>query len=123
MKDQSAPHLSRRNFFKTIAIAAASGSALSLNGIASGQAAGAGNRTLQMAGYRLDRTEALVDGKITIGGYEINFTESGIGDINTHVFSGPQTYDVTEIGLHPFMLAFANYDFRDYLLLPIFAHN
>jgi 4,5-dihydroxyphthalate decarboxylase len=36
------------------------------------------------------------------------------------VFSGPQTLDVTEIGLHPFMLAFANDGFRDYSLLPIF---
>ena len=44
----------------------------------------------------------------------------GIGDINTNVFSGPQTLDVTEIGLHPFMLAYANDDFRAYSLLPIF---
>jgi 4,5-dihydroxyphthalate decarboxylase len=44
----------------------------------------------------------------------------GIGDINTNVFSGPQTLDVTEIGLHPFMLAYANEGFRDYSLLPIF---
>ena len=32
----------------------------------------------------------------------------------------PQTLDVTEIGLHPYMLAFANEGFRDYALLPIF---
>jgi 4,5-dihydroxyphthalate decarboxylase len=36
------------------------------------------------------------------------------------VFSGPQSLDVTEIGLHPFMLAYANDGFRDYSLLPIF---
>jgi len=40
--------------------------------------------------------------------------------MNTDVFSGAQTYDVTEIGLHPFMLAYANNHFRDYTLLPIF---
>jgi len=50
----------------------------------------------------------------------MQFKESGIGDINTHVFSGPQTLDVTEIGMHPFMLAYANDGFRDYSLLPIF---
>ena len=40
--------------------------------------------------------------------------------MNTDVFSGPQTRDVTEIGLHPYMLAYANDGFRDYSLLPIF---
>ena len=40
--------------------------------------------------------------------------------MNTNIFSGPQTYDITEIGLHPFMLAHANDGFRDYTLLPIF---
>jgi len=29
-----------------------------------------------------------------------------IGYINTRVFSGPQTLGVTEMGLHPFMLAY-----------------
>ena len=43
-----------------------------------------------------------------------------IGDLNTNIFSGPQSYDVAEIGLHPFMLAYANDNFRDYTLLPIF---
>lgn len=41
-------------------------------------------------------------------------------NLNTHVFSGTQTLDVTEIGLHPFMLAYANDGFRDYALFPIF---
>ena len=29
-------------------------------------------------------------------------------------------WDFAEIGLHPFMLAWANEEFRDYALLPIF---
>jgi len=57
---------------------------------------------------------------VPIGGFGIDFAEAGIGDLNTNVFSGPQSYDVTEIGLHPFMLAYANESFRDYQLLPIF---
>ena len=40
--------------------------------------------------------------------------------MNTDVFSGPQSREVTEIGLHPFMLAYANEGFRDYSLLPVF---
>jgi 4,5-dihydroxyphthalate decarboxylase len=73
-----------------------------------------------MAGYKFDRTKALIDGRIKIEGCDIQFQESGIGDINTNLFSGPQTFEVTEIGLHPFMLAYANEGFRDYSLLPIF---
>jgi 4,5-dihydroxyphthalate decarboxylase len=76
--------------------------------------------SLSMAGYKFDRTEALIDGHVKIEGCAMQFQESGIGDINTHVFGGPQTLDVTEIGLHPFMLAYANDGFRDYSLLPIF---
>ena len=121
MKHQSALNQSRRNFIKTIVVAAAAGSALNLRGVTPVQAAaGAGKNTLNLAGYKLDRTEALIDGRVKIDGYDIQFTESGIGDLNTHVFSGPQELDVTEIGLHPYMLAFANDNFRDYLLLPIF---
>jgi 4,5-dihydroxyphthalate decarboxylase len=40
--------------------------------------------------------------------------------MNTDVFSGQQSREVTEIGLHPFMLAHANEGFRDYSLLPVF---
>jgi 4,5-dihydroxyphthalate decarboxylase len=63
---------------------------------------------------------ALIDGPVKIEGCDVVFQESGIGDLNTHVFSGPQTLHVTEIGLHPFMLAYTNDGFRDYSLLPIF---
>lgn len=73
-----------------------------------------------MAGYNFDRTKALIDGRIKIKGCDMKFEEMGVGDINTHIFNGPQTLDVAEIGLHPFMLAYANEGFRDYSLLPIF---
>ena len=115
---------SRRNFIKTVALSVGATSALPLVGFqakpALGKEKAESGHTLQMSGYKLDRTEALTDGRARIEGYDINFTEAGIGDINTHVFSGPQTLDVTEIGLHPFMLAYANENFRDYQLLPIF---
>lgn len=121
MRDASSLHLSRRNFLKTIVVAAASGSALNLSGATSVRAAAvARNTTLNLAGYKLDRTEALIDGRIQLEGYDIDFSEAAIGDLNSNVFSGPQSFDVTEIGLHPFMLAYGNENFRDYLLLPIF---
>ena len=75
---------------------------------------------ITVAGYKFSRVEALADGRVNIEGCDTTFEPGKIGDMNTDVFSGPQTYDVSEIGLHPFMLAYANDGFRDYSLLPIF---
>ena len=76
--------------------------------------------SLAAAGYKFARTKALFDGRIRIEGCDTHFEEMGIGDINTHIFNGPQTLGFAETGLHPFMLAYANDDFRTYTLLPIF---
>lgn len=75
---------------------------------------------LKIAGYPVNRVKALVEGKVKIDGFEHQFTKGSIGDLNTDTFVGNQTYDITEIGLHPYMLAYANDNFRDYTLLPIF---
>lgn len=119
----------RRNFIKKVTLAVGSVGALSLYGFNSNKK----NKTVLMqpqtnskdlelnfSGYEVNRVKALVSGKVKIKGCSINFKKSSIGNINTNVFSGPQTYDFTEIGLHPFMLAYANNDFRDYILLPVF---
>jgi len=112
---------SRREFIKATALTVGAASALSVYGLPPAQAAGKPKGlSLSMAGYNFDRTKALIDARVKIEGCDMQFQESGIGDINTHVFSGSQTLDVTEIGLHPFMLAYANDGFRDYSLLPIF---
>jgi len=75
---------------------------------------------LELGGYRYDRVVDLADGKVSLAGYATRFREGKIGDLNTEIFHGSQTLDVTEIGLHPFVLAYANEGFRDYVLLPIF---
>ena len=73
-----------------------------------------------MSGYELDRVAGLIDGRVKVAGCDATFEVAGVGDMNTDVFSGAQTRDVTEIGLHPYMLAYANEGFRDYSLLPVF---
>ena len=75
---------------------------------------------IDMAGYDYDRVQPLIDGRVEIEGCKTNFEVSRIGDMNTHIFSGPQTRAVTEVGLQPFMLAYANDGFRDYTLIPVF---
>ncbi|MFC1830966.1 ABC transporter substrate-binding protein [Thermodesulfobacteriota bacterium] len=75
---------------------------------------------LKIAGYDYDRVKALIDGDVEIENCAITFEVSSIGEMNTHIFNGPQTRAVTEIGLHPFMLAYDNDGFRDYTLIPVF---
>ena len=45
--------------------------------------------TLQIAGYPYDRVVALADGRVKVDGCNIGFTEDKIGNLNTHIFSGP----------------------------------
>lgn len=80
-----------------------------------------GDLHLKMTGYKYPRVQAIYDKKIDIKGcsYDIIYS-GGVGDMNSNVFSGKQSFDVTEIGLVPFILAYANNDFRDYTLLPVF---
>jgi 4,5-dihydroxyphthalate decarboxylase len=112
---------SRREFIKNSVLAAGAAGALSTVDAVPVMAATTPSKlSLVVSGYKLDRVTALIDGRVQAEGCDINFEPLGIGDINTNVFSGPQTLDVTEIGLHPFMLAYANEGFRDYSLLPIF---
>jgi len=79
-----------------------------------------GKLDIKIAGYDYDRVKGLMDGRVQVEGCETKFEIARIGEMNTHVFSGPKTREVTEIGLLPFILAFANEGFRDYTLLPIF---
>jgi 4,5-dihydroxyphthalate decarboxylase len=113
--------LSRRNFTKAAALTVGASPFLSAFTMESALAQSKpGNLPLSMAGYVTDRVRALIDGRVKIEGYDIQYEEAAIGDINAHLFSGPQTYDVAEIGLQPYLLAFADNDFRDYSLLPVF---
>jgi len=108
--------VNRRTFIQQSAFAAAAlGSFSSVFGMARYE-----TPPLKAAGYRFPRVEALFDGSVTIEGFNVHFEHAGIGDSNTDLFSGAQTLDFTEIGLHPFMIAYANESFRDYTLLPIF---
>ena len=115
---KSSTGISRRDLLKT----ASAVGALSVVG-ASNAWSGVnkdGKLTINMAGYDYDRVQALIDGRVEIEGCTTKFEVSQIGELNTHILSGPKSREVTEIGLHPFMIAYANEGFRDYTLLPIF---
>jgi 4,5-dihydroxyphthalate decarboxylase len=74
---------------------------------------------ITIAGYPFDRVQGLGT-SVPIEGCEARFEKAPIGDMNSHVFAGPQTREVTEIGLLPYLLAFVNDGFRDYTLIPVF---
>ncbi len=120
---------SRRDFIKTVAVAAGTAGVLGAcgkaatsptPGAAGSPAAKPEGLPITVAGYLSDRVKALANGSVPIEGCNVTFEEGSIGDLNTHVFSEPRSIEVTEIGLHPFMLAYANDDFRAYSLLPVF---
>jgi 4,5-dihydroxyphthalate decarboxylase len=116
-----APGQSRRDFILVAASALGAFGALGKSRLVFAQEAGNSKKLpLSVSGYKFDRVAALADGRVAIEGCDVHFETASIGDMNTDVFSGPQSRDVTEIGLHPFMLAYANEGFRDYTLLPIF---
>ena len=75
---------------------------------------------ITIAGYRLDRVEALYDGSVQVEGCDAKFVTDSIGAMNTNIFAGPHDREVSEVGLHPYMLAYANDGFRKYSLIPVF---
>ena len=75
---------------------------------------------LSISGYPFDHVRPLTDGHVQVDGVKLSYQPGRIGDLNTHVFSGPRTLAITEIGLSPYMLAYANENFRAYSLIPVF---
>lgn len=115
---------SRRDFLKTSGLAAGAVGALALDTQVLAQEGVQETKTnglpVKGAGYTYSRVQALISGQVKIDGCDLSFQPGRIGDLNSDMLSGPQTMDFSEVGLHPFMLAYANDDFRDYTLLPIF---
>ena len=117
---------SRRRFLKASAAVAGTAGVLGMSGVSGLLASTAkpskstNNLPIKVAGYKIDRVDALIDGRVQIEGCDTQFEVASIGDMNTEVFSGLQSREVTEIGLHPYMLAYANDGFRGYSLIPVF---
>jgi len=117
MKNQMKTVATRRFFLKTGAACGAL--AFGVAAEAKEKKAKAGLLPITIAGYPYNRVRAIADGSVTVEGCDVTFEPATIGPMNTHAFNGPQTRDVTEIGLSPYTLAFCNDGFRDYELLPI----
>ncbi len=75
---------------------------------------------LSVAGYAYDRVQAIMDGSARLPDREVKFETSHIYALSQSAFGPEQRYDVTEIGLIPFIRQYINNGFRDYTLLPVF---
>lgn len=119
------PSMNRRQAMGSLAATSMGVCGLSASG-APGQRAqlavkrGDGELMLRLSGYKLDRVEALIDGRVTLDRCRTTFEVSTIGDMNSDVFGETGRRDVTEIGLSPFMHAVANDGFDAYSLIPVF---
>jgi 4,5-dihydroxyphthalate decarboxylase len=111
--------INRRNLIKT-ALAGAAAGALNLWDGSASQAAENRNPQIGIAGYAYDRVRAIQDGRLGLDGYNINFQVENIYAVNQYVFGSEKKYEVSEIGLIPYLTKYANEDFRAYTLIPIF---
>ena len=75
---------------------------------------------LEMAGYDYDRVQAIMNGKVIHKDLDVSFNIENIYSVSKYAFGPEQKYDVTEIGLIPFITRYINDDFRDYMLIPVF---
>ena len=109
----------RRDFIKISAAGTAVG-ALGLLGGQVAKAAKADKSQIKIAGYDYDRVRAIIDEQVGIEGADISFSVEDIYSVSRYAFGPERKYDVTEIGLLPFVRKYINEGFRDYTLIPAF---
>ena len=110
--------IARRDFLKTVSAA----SALSISGLANSASLEETPNKLAItfAGYDYDRVRAIMDGQVDLEGADTSFEVEDIYGASTHAFGPDKKYDVTEIGLLPFVGRYVNSGFRAYTLIPVF---
>jgi len=80
-----------------------------------------GGPSINIGGYDYDRTLAIMDGKVSLAGADVNFEVSNIYELNRLAFGSENKYEITEIGLIPYITRYINEDFRGYTLIPVFV--
>lgn len=75
---------------------------------------------IKVAGYDYDRVRGIMDGRVGIEGAQVNFDYQDIYAVNDLAFGDDKPYEVSELGLIPYVNRFINDGFRDYTLIPVF---
>ncbi len=76
--------------------------------------------SLKIAGYDYDRVRAIMDGQVTAEGADVSFNVEDIYALSSYALGPEKKYEVTEIGLIPYITKYINDGFRDYTLIPVF---
>mgnify|MGYP001814448962 CR=1 FL=1 len=111
---------SRRGFLKYGGAAAVAGGLLTGANLRATEAGGQASDAIKVAGYDYDRVKGIINGRASIPGRDVRFHYANIYDVNRRAFGKEQPYEVTELGLVPYMTRYINHDFRDYTLVPVF---
>jgi len=111
--------VSRRALVKSAVMGAAAGA---LSGVSGHQSRASVEETnqLKVAGYAYDRVRSIQDGRSGLDGFNVSFHVEDIYRLNHHVFGSTQKYEVSEVGLIPYITKYANDTFRNYTLIPVF---
>ena len=75
---------------------------------------------ITVAGYDYDRVRAIMDALVGAEGAVVDFHVENIYGLNPSAFGPERKYDVTELGLIPFVTRYINDDFRAYTPIPVF---
>jgi len=75
---------------------------------------------IKVAGYPYDRVQAIKDGLVGIDQADVSFHNENIYNLNKLAFGPDKTYEVTELGLIPYVSRYINDGFRGYVLIPVF---
>lgn len=77
--------------------------------------------SINIGGYDYDRIRAIMDGQVSMPEAEVDFEVSNIYELNRLAFGSEQKFEVTELGLIPYITRYINDDFRGYTLIPAFV--
>lgn len=78
------------------------------------------NVSIKVAGYDYDRVQAIRDGNVGIDWVDVDFVVEDIYGVNKSAFGPVKKFEVTEIGLIPYITRYINEGYRDYVLIPVF---
>ena len=110
--------MNRRETLKLLGAAAVS--AVAGPGVTRVSAAPEKAPLIKIAGYAYDRVRAIMDGQVGIEGAEVDFHVEDIYGVSRYAFGPERKYEVTELGLIPYVSRYINEDFRAYTLIPVF---
>lgn len=114
-----ASNADRRDFLKNAALVGAAGALGASSGTSMADTKSAVDE-IKVAGYDYDRVRSIMDGKVGIEGSSVSFTAENIYSASKYAFGPDRKYEITEIGLLPFLSRYTNQEFRAYTLLPVF---